>query len=310
MMAFFKRLFRQVEEQVDAQVVKHGDKLHRQLDAPFLDKKRTKVELREIEELSHDVIRLEFALPGKNMPLGLPTGKHIKIFAPNMTGKEEGKWNGRDDPEAGRDEIERKYTPTSNADTVGHFELIVKVYKAGVKENFPDGGKMSQYLASLKVGDWIDIQGPFGLYEYVGQGQFNIRRKISTFKNIGMIAGGTGITPMLQVIAAITEDPEDHTSIHLLFANQTEGDIFLREQLEAIQAKHPHQFKLHYTVDRAPEGWAYSTGFVNEEMIREHMPTPGPDTVVLMCGPPPMIKFACRPNLTTVGHAEECQIDF
>ena len=32
------------------------------------------------------------------MSLGLPLGKHVKIFAPNMTGVEAGKWSARPRP--------------------------------------------------------------------------------------------------------------------------------------------------------------------------------------------------------------------
>lgn len=44
-------------------------------------------------------------------------------------------------------------------------------------------------------------------------------------------------------------------------------------------------------------GWKYSTGFVSDEMIKAHLPPPGDDTIILMCGPPPMITFACNPSL-------------
>lgn len=62
-------------------------------------------------------------------------------------------------------------------------------------------------------------------------------------------------------------------------------------------------------VDRVPEGmeWAYSTGFVSEDMVREHLFPAGASTIALMCGPPPMIKFACMPNLEKLGYvAEDC----
>ena len=39
-------------------------------------------------------------------------------------------------------------------------------------------------------------------------------------KKLGMIAGGTGITPMLQLIRAIFKDKNDKLEISLLFANQ------------------------------------------------------------------------------------------
>ena len=69
--------------------------------------------------------------------------------------------------------------------------------------------------------------------------------------------------------------------------------------------KFPARLKVWYTVDRPPaSGWHYSTGFITAEMIQAHLPPPGEDTLILMCGPPPMLKFACRPNLEKLGHPE------
>ena len=55
-----------------------------------------------------------------------------------------------------------------------------------------------------------------------------------------MIAGGTGITPMLQVIRAILKNPRDTTKLYLIFANQTEEDILLRQELESLQSDRFH----------------------------------------------------------------------
>jgi cytochrome-b5 reductase len=45
-------------------------------------------------------------------------------------------------------------------------------------------------------------------------------------------------------------------------------------------------------------------------MIKAHLPPPGPDTLVLMCGPPPMIKFACIANLEKLGYTKEMMVCF
>ena len=45
-------------------------------------------------------------------------------------------------------------------------------------------------------------------------------------------------------------------------------------------------------------------------MIKEHLPPPGPDTQILMCGPPPMIKYACLPNLQKLGYTEDMYVAF
>lgn len=71
-----------------------------------------------------------------------------------------------------------------------------------------------------------------------------------------------------------------------------EDDILVRPELEALAKAHPSRFQLHYTVDRAPDGWKYSTGFISKEMIEEYLfsPKAGTMTQIFMCGPPPMIK--------------------
>ncbi|KPP56544.1 hypothetical protein Z043_125827, partial [Scleropages formosus] len=153
------------------------------------------------------------------------------------------------------------------------------------------------------------------------------------------------ITPMLQLVRAIMKDPNDKTTCSVLFANQTEKDILLKDELEEIQARYPDCFKLWFTVDRAPSGrchvprgevydrpcfyapyrkrslnpyvrvhapidWEYSQGFINADMIREHLPGPDDDNMVLICGPPPMIQFACNPNLDKLGYRQSQRFTF
>jgi cytochrome-b5 reductase len=231
------------------------------------------------------------------MCLGLPVGKHFNIRA-TIDGKI----------------VQRSYTPTSLDDDIGWCELVIKVYFANVHPNFPEGGKMSQYLDGLQIGDHIEVHGPKGLIEYLGHGKLVIKdlkgavKTSATCKNIGMIAGGTGITPMFQVIKSMLKDPSDNTNVYLLFANQTADDILLSEELNEI-ASHPN-INIWYTLDRAPADWKYSTGFINQDMLRDHMPPPGPDSIILMCGPPPMIKNACIPNLLNLSYSPDFVVAF
>ena len=48
----------------------------------------------------------------------------------------------------------------------------------------------------------------------------------------------------------------------------------MREMLDGFAAKHPGRFKVWYTLDRPPKGWAFSTGFISEDMIAERLPGP------------------------------------
>lgn len=119
---------------------------------------------------------------------------------------------------------------------------------------------MTQYLESLQIGDKIDVRGPSGRLQYLGNGKFSIKKLrkdppvVVTAKNVGLIAGGVGITPILQLVRHIAKDPNDKTQLSLLFANQTEDDILVRKELEEVAEKYPEQFKLWYTLDRPGPG--------------------------------------------------------
>ncbi|XP_043584778.1 NADH-cytochrome b5 reductase 3 isoform X1 [Bombus pyrosoma] len=241
--------------------------------------------------LSHDTRKFRFALPTSDHVLGLPIGQHVHLTV-----------------KIGDEVVIRSYTPVSSDDDHGYVDLVIKVYFKNVHPKFPEGGKLSQYLENLKIGETVDFRGPSGRLVYKGHGKFSIKilRKDPpveyNVKKIVMLAGGTGITPMLQLIRAIIKDSTDETQASLLFANQTEKDILLRDELDDIAKNHPNKLKLWYTIDTSSENWPYSTGFINADMIKDHLFPPSPDTIVLMCGPPPMINFACNPNLDKLGY--------
>ncbi|XP_017284370.1 NADH-cytochrome b5 reductase 2 [Kryptolebias marmoratus] len=246
------------------------------------------------QEISHDTKKFRFGLPSASHVLGLPVGQHVYLTA---------KVNGS--------LVVRPYTPVSSDEDQGFVDLVVKIYYKGFHPSYPEGGQMSQYLDNLSIGDTIDFRGPNGLLIYEGKGVFSIRAnkktepKVQRFKHVGMIAGGTGVTPMLQLIQSITSDPDDITKCSLIFANQTENDILLKEELEEVQKKHPEKVQLWYTLDKPPQGWSYSSGYVTFDMIKDHLPAPSSDVLIVLCGPSPMVKNACLPNLDKLGHQKE-----
>ncbi|KAI2807531.1 NADH-cytochrome b5 reductase 3, partial [Blomia tropicalis] len=251
------------------------------------------IPLIEKENISHDTRRYRFGLPSKEHVLGLPVGQHIYLSA-TLNDKF----------------VSRSYTPVTSDDDKGYVDLVIKVYFANQNPKFPQGGLMTQHLENLKIGECINVRGPNGHLIYKGCGRFAIRSSYKapyverTFNKVGMIAGGTGITPMLQIIRQAFKDDNDGTRFWLLYANQTESDILLRKELENVRDSNPERMKLWYTLDRPSDGWAYSSGFVNEEMMTAHLPQANDDTIILMCGPPAMIKYACLPNLEKIGHKE------
>ena len=148
---------------------------------------------------------------------------------------------------------------------------------------------MSKHIANLKLGDKLDFKGPILKTAY----------KPNEYKNIGMVAGGTGITPMLQVVDEVLANPFDTTKVSLIFANQTESDILLKKEIDARAAAHPERFRVHYVVDKASSWfWQGGVGYVTEAMLKEKMPPPAADSKIFVCGPPPMYKAICGPKGT------------
>ena len=194
--------------------------------------------LKEKNEISHNVAIYRFALPRPTDILGLPIGQHISLAA-TIEGQPK--------------EVVRSYTPISSDNEAGYFDLLVKAYPQG---------NISKYLTTLKIGDNLKVRGPKGAMVYTP----------NMCRHIGMIAGGTGITPMLQVIKAIIRNRprnggNDTTKVDLIFANVNPEDILLRDQLEQLE-KEDDGFRVYYVLNNPPEGWTGGVGFVTPEMIK------------------------------------------
>ena len=117
-------------------------------------------------------------------------------------------------------------------------------------------------MAGLMVGQTMKVKGPKGAMVYTPN-------MVSQF---GMIAGGTGITPMLQIIRAIVRGRPrnggtDATRISLIFANVNVEDILLKDDLDAL-AEEDDRFNVYYVLNNPPAGWTGGEGFVTESMIK------------------------------------------
>ncbi|KAI9314581.1 hypothetical protein BX666DRAFT_1879610 [Dichotomocladium elegans] len=224
--------------------------------------------LQKVEPINHNTALYRFALPDEKQTAALPTASCVITRKP-FTKK---------DGSTGY--IIRPYTPTSPEEATGYFDLIVKEY--------PEG-KMSKHIANLKVGETLEVKGPFQKYKW----------EENKVEHLGMIAGGTGITPMLQVIRHVFGKNSDDktTKITLLFANQTEEDILLREELEGYAKQYGDRFKVVYALDRPPKDWEGLTGFVTAEAIKKYMPGPEDEKAkIFICGPDPMLASISGPK--------------
>lgn len=230
---------------------------------PVLKQEFQDFELTEKTILSHNTAIYRFALPTPTSILGLPIGQHISIAATLPQTLPDGTSVSK--------EIVRSYTPISGDHQPGFFDLLIKSYPTG---------NISKHMAGLIVGQTIKVRGPKGAMVYTP----------NMVRHFGMIAGGTGITPMLQVIRAIIRGRAagDKTEVDLIFANVNEEDILLKEDLDTLAAQ-DKGFRVHYVLNNPPAGWTGGVGFVTPDMIEKLLPKPADDVKILLCGPPPMI---------------------
>ena len=275
------------EEVIEELVDEQGRKL------ALNPRKKISLKLQGKTVLSRDSFLLDFALPTPEHVLGLPTGKHIFMSA---------KIDG--------ETVLRRYTPITSNHDIGCIKFVIKCYRPC--ERFPNGGVMSQYVDTLQIGDTLDFKGPVGEFEYLANGTFitELEGKCQA-RCFNMIAGGTGITPCMQIASEILRHEEDATLVSLIFACRIEEDLLLRDTLDEWAIKYPNRFKVHYILsDETPKDWKYSSGFVSKALFEEHLYGPGDDVFNLMCGPPIMLDKGCTPNLESIGHKRSTMFSF
>eukprot|EP01084_Bolivina_argentea_P088576 159921_1 len=249
----------------------------------FLPRKYQKYKMIKKIHVSHNTRKYRFALRNTTDELGLPCGRYIsfRFFETNPQTNE-------------KEEIRRPYTPITSNKERGHFDVMIKVYS---------DGKMSSYLDTLRPNrDYIEARGPLGDIEYISPGLvIHKKKERHTATKVGMICGGTGITPMLQLMTEIIGN-HDPVQVSLIFGNVSIDDILLKPELEAIRQKHDN-IHIRFIIDKAPTDgreWNEDVGYVTSDIIKSRIFPPAKDVVVFLCGPPVMTKI-CKANLLKLG---------
>jgi len=137
---------------------------------------------------------------------------------------------------------------------------------------------MSTHLHDMNVDQTLAFKGPLSKYQWTP----------NKHDHVAMIAGGTGITPMYQVMRAIFNNPEDKTKVTLVFGNVSEPDILLKKELAELENTYPQRFKAFYVLDKAPKDASWATqGYVTKELLKTVLPEPGSgNNKIFVCGPP------------------------
>lgn len=214
-----------------------------------------------VREETADSKVITFGLPAKKS-LSLPISSCILMKADGA---------GKD----GKDVI-KPYNPISSNNVLGSFDLLVKVY--------PDG-QASQFAGRLDVGDMVSFKQVKGNVK-------PFRWPFMGVKRITMLAGGTGIAPMIQALYPLLESEGETTEVRLLYGNKTPDDIMLKAELDRLAAAYPDRLQVTYIVgesdddDRAVDnvGWQGETGWIDEDKVRRLAFPPAAGTAIWVCG--------------------------
>jgi cytochrome-b5 reductase len=156
-------------------------------------------------------------------------------------------------------------------------------------------GLVSKYLHDRESGDRVMMSGPNSGGHWVD----------GMAKKVGFVAGGSGITPMIAIIRWILARSLP-VELFLVYANKTEADIIFKEEWDEDVREHA-TFHCYHVLGEPPAGWSQGTGHITEAVLCAQLPPPSPDTVIFLCGPPPMTD-ALEATLKAIGYAEQAII--
>jgi NAD(P)H-flavin reductase len=157
------------------------------------------------------------------------------------------------------------------------------------------------------------MRGPLGKILYYGDGYFHLCNKeeekprtlkLRHFSKIGMLCGGTGITPIYQILQAAHQN-NDTAEFTLLYSNKTKSDIIFKDELEKFFNQQKFKFKLYHTLTQENKNWEGLTGRIDENKIRKLLPPPSSETLILTSGRGKMCKKFLIPLLIDMGYAKE-----
>ncbi|KAG6072282.1 hypothetical protein E4U30_007304 [Claviceps sp. LM220 group G6] len=257
-----------------AELVKDDDTRYETNRTVFLDTSQwIQAHLLEKTPVSPDSKIFRFKLDHENQTLGLPTGQHVMM---------------RIRDSRGRAPIIRAYTPISDGEQKGWLDLLIKIYPNTLEQ---EGGKMTQALDSVPIAGSVEFKGPVGKFEYLGNGYCSCSGKKRRVSRFIMICGGSGITPMLQVVRAVARDTDDLTQCLLLDGNRGEEDILCRRQLDEMVSRAPQKVRLVHCLSQPPPSWQGRIGRINQDLIAAEAgrKRSGTEDLVLLCGPPSMV---------------------
>jgi predicted ferric reductase len=172
-----------------------------------------------------------------------------------------------------------------------HFTLSSTPTRPGrIIFTIKTSGDFTGRLGRLKPGDMAILDGPYGLFSHCAFTD-------PPGNEIIMIAGGIGMTPMLSMLRYMA-DVEYRRTVKLIWSNRTGGDVFCRQEINAMRQKMAG-LTVHHVLTGQP-GYKGPTGRIDAAMLERLLQGCSRSSRIFLCGPPSMMKSVSK-NLKKLG---------
>ena len=168
------------------------------------------------------------------------------------------------------EDLRRSYSICANANS--------DKLRVGIKR-LPGGHFSTWATTTLRAGDVIDVMPPVG--------EFIIEPDPSEARRRVALAAGSGITPVLSLVAT-TLETEPGSSWTVVFGNRTVNSVMFLEELEALKDRYPARLQLFHLLSREGSDLALLSGRIDSgkiEMIQSRLLGDRPVDGWFLCGP-------------------------
>jgi len=149
-------------------------------------------------------------------------------------------------------------------------------------------GRVSNYLNdTIQAGDELGVLGP--------SGSFTVEPREVNERHLVMIAGGSGITPIISILETVLR-LEDSSRVTLIYGNRSWDDVIFRDRLAALGDEFGERLVLDHVLERPPESWSAGQGLLDGGMLQSRLEALNIEDDGLIryfvCGPTPMMEAA------------------
>jgi ferredoxin-NADP reductase len=162
-------------------------------------------------------------------------------------------------------------------------------------ERLPNG-EVSPYLTQeVRVGDVLELRGPVGRWFVWGSGQT---------EPIQLVAGGSGIVPLMAMIRSRTSARGATAPFRLLYSVREPGAVFYRDELRALSDRDRSVIVTYAYTRIAPKDWPRPPARVDAALIATSTWSPTDGPISYVCGPTSFVE-STTDLLIAAGHNRE-----